>query len=106
MYSAVGPGDGAPAHGHDPRPDHQDERRLCRVAPSAGAAGNRTGDAPQFLFWTLATLTPPAHLFAQLRGAYQSSIFSAAWRTTALLGGAGLILVLFVIGVIALQVAH
>ncbi|MFO1241017.1 MAG: DUF3667 domain-containing protein [Sphingomonadaceae bacterium] len=38
---------------------------------------------------------PPAHMFFQLRGAYQISIFSAAWRTMALLIIAFLVLIVF-----------
>jgi hypothetical protein len=58
------------------------------------------------LFWTVAFLVPSVHMFAQLRGAYGLSIFSAAWRTLFLLAFSITILGLFVTGLVALGVAH
>ena len=43
----------------------------------------------------LIALGPPVHMFIQLRGAYQISIFSAAWRTVALLLMAFFVLIVF-----------
>ena len=54
----------------------------------------------------LLPVAPPVHLFAQLRGAYGLSIFSALWRTAFLLVFAGFTLLLFVFGVFALEVVH
>ena len=63
-------------------------------------------NGPEWLFGGLLLLAPPVHMFAQLRGAYGLSRFSAAWRTLFLLAFAWLALALFVVGVIALEVAH
>ena len=48
------------------------------------------------------TLGVPAHMFAQLKGAYQLSWFSAAWRTALLLLFCIFILSLFLVGIIML----
>ncbi|HEX8485217.1 DUF3667 domain-containing protein [Sphingomonas sp.] len=63
----------------------------------AGAAGLSGG-------WIAlpALLIPPAHMFAQLRGAYGLSTFSALWRTVILLGFAVTILGLYGLGVFAM----
>ena len=45
-------------------------------------------------------------MFVQLRGAHALSRLSAMWRTVLLLLFGGLALALFVVGVIALEVAH
>lgn len=64
-----------------------------------------TVHAPKRLFvWTL-LLGPAAHMFVQLRGAYRLSVFSAAWRTVALVCFAITALILFVIGLFALGVS-
>lgn len=47
----------------------------------------------------------PAHMFAQLKGAYQLSWFSAAWRTMLLLLFCIFILTLFLVGIIMLGLA-
>ena len=65
-----------------------------------------TINAPEWLFSLLLVFAPPAHVFAQLRGTYALSVFSAAWRTIVLLLASMLTLVLFVLGVVALEVAH
>lgn len=49
---------------------------LASVALSAGIDSQ--------LVWLPLLLAPPVHMFAQLRGAYQLSGWSAAWRTTVL----------------------
>lgn len=49
-------------------------------------------DAPGGTVALLAVLAPPAHIFAQLRGAYQLSTSGALWRTALLLCGCVLIL--------------
>lgn len=64
-----------------------------------------TAGAPAGLC-ALLLLVPPVHLFAQARGAYALSVFSAAWRTFLLLNFAFVVLALFVVGVIVLEVAH
>ena len=63
-------------------------------------------DGPNWLFAILLLTVPPAHMFAQLRGAYSLSVFGALWRTTLLLVGSGVALTAFVIGVILLEIAH
>ena len=62
--------------------------------------------APKALTAALLFGAPPVHMFAQLRSAYTLSIFSAAWRTIVLLLGASFALALFVLGVVALEIAH
>lgn len=52
----------------------------------------------------LIAFVPPAHMFFQLRGAYQIGIFGAAWRTIALLGIAFVVLTLFGVILLALGV--
>jgi len=44
----------------------------------------------------------PAHMFAQLKGAYGLGWFSAAWRTVLLLIFAGVALLLFILAIVAL----
>lgn len=51
---------------------------------------------------TLLCLAIPAHMFAQLKGAYGLSIFSAAWRTFFLLVFCSLVLSLFILAIILL----
>lgn len=50
----------------------------------------------------VAVFAPPAHIFFQLRGAYQLGWFSAAWRTLVLLVFAMVVLILFVTLIILL----
>lgn len=50
----------------------------------------------------LLTLAVPAHMFAQLKGTYGLSIFSALWRTVALLIFCFFVLVFFILGIIVL----
>lgn len=65
-----------------------------------------TVDGPKWLFTGLLFLVPPAHMFAQLRGTYSLSVPSALWRTVALLVMSVLTLLLFVAGVVAMEIAH
>lgn len=51
------------------------------------------------------TLGVPAHMFAQLKGAYQLSWFSAAWRTMLLLLFCVFVLTAFVVSIIMLGLA-
>jgi len=51
------------------------------------------------------TLGVPAHMFAQLKGAYQLSWFSAAWRTMLLLIFCVFALTAFVVSIIMLGLA-
>lgn len=51
------------------------------------------------------TFGVPAHMFAQLKGAYQLSWFSAAWRTLLLLIFCALVLTAFVLSIIMLGLA-
>ena len=63
-------------------------------------------DAPGALLGWLLTLAPPVHMFAQLRGAYRLSKFSAAWRLVFLLFFAGFVLLMFVLGLVAMGMSH
>ena len=65
-----------------------------------------TAGAPRGLSVLLFELAPPVHMFAQLRGAYSLSIFSALWRTLVLVVLACIALFLFLLGIIALEVMH
>ncbi len=58
------------------------------------------------LIWTIFWLAPPIHMFAQLRGAYGLSRFSALWRTIGLLIFSSIVLTLFVTGLVAMGVSH
>ena len=63
-------------------------------------------NVPAVLLGLLLLIAPPAHMFVQLRGAYALGWFPAFWRTVVLLLVAWLILAVFIVGVIALEVAH
>lgn len=58
-----------------------------------------------WLFGMLLTFAPPIHMFAQLRGAYGLSVFSALWRTMFLLMFASIALTTFILGVVAMEVS-
>ena len=62
--------------------------------------------ASDTLLLLLVTLVPPVHMFVQLRGTYALGVFSALWRTVALLMMSFTTLTLFVIGIVALEVSH
>ncbi len=64
-----------------------------------------TAALPGVLIALLAIVAPPVHMFAQLRGAYTLSVFSALWRTVLLLLGSTWVLSAFVLGVIILEVS-
>jgi len=51
---------------------------------------------------TLLVLWVPVHMFSQLKGTYSLSIFSALWRTVALLFFALLVISVFLVGIILL----
>lgn len=53
-----------------------------------------------------AVFAPPAHMFAQLKGAYGLSVFSALWRTVLLLLFCVIVLSLFLIAIIYLGLGH
>ncbi len=57
------------------------------------------------LLWAAALLIPPVHMFAQLKGAYRLSFFSALWRTMFLATFSVTVLLLFVLGLVAMGVA-
>ena len=67
--------------------------------------GNMIG-APGELLVPLAMLAPPAHMFVQVRGTYGLRKRSALWRTVVLMVLATVTLLVFVLGVIAFEVAH
>lgn len=67
------------------------------VLAIAGAAG-----ISSTVLFTLGTTIPIAHLYRQVRGGYELSRFSAAWRTVALLGLIVIVAVLFAISLIML----
>ena len=98
------PADGAPA---------EPNRRIVRGL-LAGAPGTAEGFSTSFfpagvsagLFWTVVLFAPPVHMFAQLRGAYSLSVFSALWRTAILLAFSITVLILFVLALVAMGVSH
>lgn len=53
-----------------------------------------------------ACLIAPAHMFAQLKGAYGLSIFSTLWRTVALLIFCEIVATLFIVSIIYLGLGH
>lgn len=53
-----------------------------------------------------AVFAPPAHMFAQLKGAYGLSVFSALWRTVLLLLFCLIVLSLFLVAIIYLGLGH
>ena len=61
---------------------------------------------PSALLVSVAMLAPLAHMFVQLRGTYGLGVFAALWRTVFLFGFALVALILFVMGVIVIEVAH
>ncbi|MFV3074447.1 DUF3667 domain-containing protein [Niveispirillum fermenti] len=54
---------------------------------------------------TLLVLAPPVHMFAQLKGTYRLSAFSALWRTVALLFITSMTSLTFVIFIVSMGVA-
>lgn len=54
----------------------------------------------------LAALSIPVHMFAQMKGAYSLSIFSALWRTLALMVFCTIVIGLFVTAIIYLGLGH
>ncbi|WP_271164620.1 DUF3667 domain-containing protein [Brevundimonas intermedia] len=54
----------------------------------------------------LGLLAMPVHVFAQLKGAYSLSIFSALWRTILLLFFCNIVVVLFVMSILYLGLGH
>ncbi len=55
---------------------------------------------------TLGVLAVPVHMFAQMKGAYSLSWFSALWRTTALLVFCNIVVGLFVTAIVYLGLGH
>ena len=55
---------------------------------------------------SVASLAVPIHMFAQLKGAYSLSIFSALWRTLLLLVFSNIVVSLFVAAIIYLGLGH
>ncbi len=51
-------------------------------------------------------LAVPVHMFAQMKGAYSLGVFSALWRTTALLVFCNIVIGLFVTAIIYLGLGH
>ncbi|MBI1200800.1 MAG: DUF3667 domain-containing protein [Phenylobacterium sp.] len=60
----------------------------------------RAGGAIEGWVFAIAPFLVPAHMFAQLKGAYSLSIFSALWRTFFLLVFSSIALALFVLAII------
>lgn len=54
----------------------------------------------------LGLLAVPVHMFAQMKGAYSLGVFSALWRTTALLVFCNIVIGLFVTAIIYLGLGH
>jgi hypothetical protein len=65
----------------------------------------RAGGAVEGFAFALAPFVIPAHMFAQLKGAYGLSVFSAAWRTVILLLFSAVALALFVLAIVWLGLA-
>src|SRR3569623_28834 len=74
---------------------------LVVVLALGGAAGLSAA-----IIVPLILLAPPVHMFAQLRGTYDLRIFSALWRTVMLLFFSTIVLLMFVLGIVAMEVAH
>ncbi len=55
---------------------------------------------------TVGVLSIPVHMFAQLKGAYSLSAFSALWRTMALLVFCNIVIGLFVTAIVYLGLGH
>ena len=55
---------------------------------------------------TIAALIVPAHMFAQLKGAYSLKVFSTLWRTMALLIFCEIAATLFIVAIIYLGFGH
>ena len=55
---------------------------------------------------SIASLAVPAHMFAQLKGAYSLSIFSALWRTLLLLIFTNIVISFFVAAIVYLGLGH
>src|SRR5690606_778993 len=55
---------------------------------------------------TIAVMIVPAHMFAQLKGAYSLKVFSALWRTIALLIFCEIAATLFIVSIIYLGLGH
>ncbi len=55
---------------------------------------------------TIAALIVPAHMFAQLKGAYSLKVFSTLWRTVALLIFCEIAATLFIVAIIYLGLGH
>lgn len=79
---------------------------LLMVMVVAGALSGVIGG--WFGAWaiTLGLLAIPAHMFAQLKGAYGLSIFSATWRTVALVVFCNIVLGLFLTAILYLGLGH
>lgn len=54
----------------------------------------------------LAVFVVPAHIFAQLKGTYRLSIFSALWRTVLLLMFCTIVIALFITAIVYLGLGH
>lgn len=79
---------------------------LLMVMVLSGVASGWVGGWLSGLVVTLGTLSIPAHMFAQLKGAYGLSIFSAAWRTMALVVFCNVALGLFLTAIVYLGLGH
>jgi Protein of unknown function (DUF3667) len=72
---------------------------MAALAMTAAMASRFTGPLPSFVLGAT-PLIVPAHMFAQLHGAYGLKWFSAAWRTLVLLVFCSIALLLFVLAII------
>jgi len=54
----------------------------------------------------MAVIAVPAHMFAQLRGAYGLTVWSALWRTLFLLVFCSIVMVLFIMAIVYLGLGH
>ena len=77
---------------------------MAALAMTAAVANRFSGFVPSVIL-ALAPLAVPAHMFAQLHGAYGLKWFSAAWRTLVLMEFCSIALTLFVLAIIWLGLA-
>jgi hypothetical protein len=75
------------------------------VLAMAASALARLGDWIDPVLATAVTLAVPAHMFFQLKGAYELGVFGALWRLVVLLLFCTLALVLFLLAIIWLGLA-
>ena len=79
---------------------------LLMVMVLSGMASGWIGGWFGSLVITTGILAMPVHMFAQLKGAYGLSIFSAMWRTLMLVTFCNVVLTLFLLAIVYLGLGH